>query len=68
MLMEINKKRVLRFLFFFIFFIVLNVLLLHFRSFRGDPPCAWTDIFEDIGSILLISLFGAAIMIFKTED
>lgn len=66
--MKINKKRVLRFLFFFIFFIVLNVLLSHYRSFRGDPPYTWAEIFDDIGSILLISLFGAAIMILKTED
>lgn len=66
--MKINKKRVLRFLSYIIFFVTTTVLQSRYRSFRGDPPYTWAEIFDDFGSILLFSLFGAVIMIFKTED
>lgn len=67
--MKRNKIRiVLRFLSYFIFFVAMDVLQSRYRSFRGDPPYTWAEIFDDFGLILLFSLFGAVIMIFKAED
>lgn len=64
-----NKKRiVLRFLSYFIFFVIMDVLQSRYRSFRGASPYTWVEILEDLGMILLFSLLGTVIMFFKTED
>jgi len=67
--MKRNKiKIVLRFLSYFIFFVAIDVLQSRYRSFRGDPPYTWAEIFDDIGLILLFSLLGTVIMFLKSND
>lgn len=67
--MNKNKTRIiLRFLSYFIFFVAIDVLQSRYRSFRGDPPYTWVEIFDDVGPILLFSLIGTVIMVLKSDD
>lgn len=65
---RIDKKIVIKSIVSFCFFVITMVLMIHFRSFRGDAPCTWNEIFDDFWLIILISFVAAVIITFNQNS
>jgi hypothetical protein len=65
---KISNKRIVIFVICFLLSFVFIVLSVHFCEFRERAPMTWEEIRNDIGWILLTSLFVAIVCVFKYDD
>lgn len=64
-----NSNKLLRkFIMILSITIVTVIVLLRFRTFRGDNPWSWKEIVDNFWIILLFSIIGSIIVIIKSND
>lgn len=66
--MKKNRKIFLQFIIYFVFLLVFNVIISNYRSFRGEKPNSFYEIFDNFWVFVLFTLFGAIVMILKSQN